>query len=345
MAVKTAGVLAFQRSLYATDAQFYSVLPHQQEKPVWVIRHGIRGTQNVNKATEKEFSNIQITDTAKLDPAAEKMKVVFDIKFFDLANSLFACAKGKKDKEKDTVKKFRATYDAFLTRAKDSHGLKEVVLRYVRNCTNGRWLWRNLTLASTATITVVKNDETEHGLSFDAVALSRKGFTDYTADELALAELFVANLQGYATDRFRVTALLDFGMPGVQVYPSQLYTSNKPKGFARPLYAVGAEEPVRTVEDVMHFQATRKMGQAALRDDKVANAIRTIDTWYPDYESIQRPIAIEPQGVSLELQERFRIKKASAFEIIQQIDELDPDSPNGMFMIASLIRGGVYSGE
>lgn len=91
------------------------------------------------------------------------------------------------------------------------------------------------------------------------------------------------------------------------------------------------------------------MGTAALRDQKVANAIRTIDTWYPDYEQNGcKPIPVEPNGASLEAQRFFREigdkkNKSSAFDIIKELNITDPNSPQGMFFIACLVRGGVFS--
>ena len=54
--------------------------------------------------------------------------------------------------------------------------------------------------------------------------------------------------------------------------------------------------------------------------------------------------AVPSNGASLEAQEFFRDKKTSAFEFARRLNTLDPASPDGMFMIASLIRGGVFSG-
>ena len=88
----------------------------------------------------------------------------------------------------------------------------------------------------------------------------------------------------------------------------------------------------------------RVMGQAALRDQKVSNALRTIDTWYPEYASFGRPIPVEPNGANLEYQRFFRNgRQASAFELVKKLNLLDPASLEGLFVTASLIRGGVFS--
>ena len=92
------GVLAFQRGLVIADAVFFNVFQDSQT-PVMVVRHGIRGTQNVNKegdaskstaanAKRQEVSNIQTTDTAKLDEGALGLAVRFSLRFLDLKNVL-----------------------------------------------------------------------------------------------------------------------------------------------------------------------------------------------------------------------------------------------------------------
>jgi CRISPR-associated protein Csy3 len=131
----------------------------------------------------------------------------------------------------------------------------------------------------------------------------------------------------------------------VEVYPSQNYLGgDKPKGFARSLYYVGnSHASVGQSPEQQEVQAARVLGQAAIRDTKAANALRTFDTWYPEFANHGQPIAVEPAGANLEVQRFFRPGAASAFSLAKQLNTLDPDSDNGMFMIACLVRGGVYS--
>jgi CRISPR-associated protein Csy3 len=127
---------------------------------------------------------------------------------------------------------------------------------------------------------------------------------------------------------------------GVEVFPSQNYLEDKPKGFSRSLYQLTPKKPDHKANDNQY------LGQAALRDQKIGNALRTIDTWYPLFkENDEKPIAVEPNGANLEGQIFYRVgkDKVSAFDILKEIDELDPNSEKGMFLIACLIRGGVYS--
>ena len=50
---KLPGVLSFQRCLVVTDGLFYNELDNGDLSPLWVVRHGIRGTQNINKASKE----------------------------------------------------------------------------------------------------------------------------------------------------------------------------------------------------------------------------------------------------------------------------------------------------
>lgn len=350
---KTVAVLSFQRGFVMSDAVLNNLFADARPaSPVQVVRHGIRGTQNVNKSAKEtstagdtkrqEVSNIQETDSAKLHPEASAMQACFGIRFLNLDNALFACAPGKDDKDFEA---FRDSITAFIERAKNSQGLAEVSNRYARNILNGRWLWRNRLLAKTVAVSVTQGHDAQALCAgVDALKLPLNDFDAYRPEELALGKIIADGLSGNPVATLNVSATVDFGMTGaIEVFPSQNYLSDKPRGFARSLYCVGKSAAVDNTQGI------RVMGTAALRDQKVANAIRTIDTWYPDYEQNGcKPIPVEPNGASLEAQRFFREigdkkNKSSAFDIIKALNITDPDSPQGMFFIACLVRGGVFS--
>ena len=74
-------VLSFQRAALFTDALMYADMDGEQV-PVEVIRHGIRGTQNVNEnsTVERNVANIQTTDSAILPAGAKALLVKFDFR-------------------------------------------------------------------------------------------------------------------------------------------------------------------------------------------------------------------------------------------------------------------------
>ncbi len=346
---KLPGVLSFQRCLVVTDGLFYNELDNGDLSPLWVVRHGIRGTQNINKASKEgqaasasakreEVTNIQTTDSAKLDAKASALQVRFNLRGMDVKKALFACAPGQTDSI-DDLNAFKSDLAVFVERAQSSDALVQLACRYVRNIANGRFLWRNRTVASAVTVSVALPGGRE--ATFDALATPFNHFEDVSDDERAVAEVLARGWKGEPASELRVTARVDFGVGGaVEVFPSQNYLENKARGFARPLYCVGG------APDGQDQHSVRIMGQAALRDQKIGNALRTIDTWYPDYADHGVPLPVEPNGASLDAQEFFRNKGAeSGFKLMLRVGELDPMTPEGLFLLACIIRGGVFSGS
>ncbi len=344
---KLPGVLSFQRCLLVTDALFFNLFPDGVTSPLPVVRHGIRGTQNINKTGKKEVSsagsvvrgevsNIQTTDSAKLDPGAEKLRVRFEVRFLDISAALFACAPGKTDSSDDLLA-FREGLNRFIEKGKQSTGLEEVACRYARNLANGRFLWRNRAVAEHVLVRV--KDKSGLNVCFDALQVPLNTFAEYSDDEKAVAGRILEGLRGRRDTSLLVEADVDFGVRGaLEVFPSQNYLEDKARGFARPLYCVG-EAPAN-----QDRHSVQERGQAALRDQKVGNAIRTIDTWYPEYAGRGLPIPVEPNGASLDAQLFFRGEKdTSGFTYMLRVADMAPDTPEGMFLLACIIRGGVFS--
>lgn len=347
---KLPGVLSFQRGMLATDALFFNVFDDGRVSPLQVVRHGIRGTQNIYKVgagdsagstaasmKRENVSNIQTTDSAKLDPDAVALQVNFDLRFLGLECLLFACAPGQKDSV-DDVHAIRGALSAFIAKAKLSEGIKEIACRYTRNIANGRFLWRNRAVAQS--VTVVVSDGTKEIASFNALKIPLNEFANYSDEEHRVADVIAAGLRGDRLAQLRIKAIVDFGVRGpVEVFPSQNYLE-KERGFARPLYCVGDAPPAQRAHTI------QEMGQAALRDQKVGNALRTFDTWYPAFAERRLPIPIEPNGASLDAQEFFRnTADTSGFRLMLRVGDLDPNTNEGMFVLACIIRGGVFSGS
>ena len=334
---RTPSVLAFQRALIVTDCLIYNISSDNKKTPLFVTEIHAIGTQNVNKKEDKNVANIVYSDTAKTSPDTTHVAFEFAIKFADIKNSLHSVASGKDDK-KDEVDAFKESVTSFIERVNDSQGLLEVANRFARNIVNARWLWRNRLYASGIITTVDFIDENGKPtkLSFNSLDVSIKNFDAYTSDELQLGKAIYHSLLGTHNITVNVSSQVDFGVKGVfEVFPSQLFidkgTDKTAKG--KFLYAIATNSPKDLVTT----------GQAAIRDQKVTNALRTIDTWYTDFDEIKEPIPVEPVGANMTHMTFFRRDAGSAFEIIKHLNTVDVDSPEGMFMIASLMRGGVYS--
>lgn len=337
---KLPGVLSFQRAYNVSDAEMFNVMPDGARTPVEVVRHGIRGTQNVSatagttaKGGERAVSNIQVTETAKLHPNAVAMEVQFSIRFFDLSRSLSACASD----DRVLMKGMRTSIDGFIERSKTG-GADAIALRYARNIANGRWLWRNRVAASKITVTVMQGDTLI--ASIDALTVPTNHFDNAIAPEAAIAKVLADGMRGAHGGGLLVSARLEFGVAGaIEVFPSQNYVENKPTGFARPLYKIGGSVRAPTDKE----SGFNVVGHAALRDQKVSNALRTFDTWYEAYGEVGRPIPVEPMGASLDLMSFLRSGNTGAFKLFCRLNELDPIAPDGQFALACMIRGGVFS--
>lgn len=333
---KLPDVLATNRGYLMSDAVMSSLLEDGTEKPLEVYRQGVRGTKNNKKKGDvfdesKSVANLQVIDVAKLAPNATAMMVRFSIAFNDLSKSLSSVAG-----EKSEV--FRENLSHFINRAKDSDGIEELSRRYARNIMNGRWLWRNREEARHIEINVTVGEKV---FSVDnALDISLMSFDDYLDQEIELGKVIAGSLKGDPKD-IRVEAKVKFiSSGGVSVYPSQNYFKSDDKDSAsRSLYVVN------------HFKGKgdtdfRLMGTAAIRDQKVANAIRTVDTWYESDLEVIVPIPVEQYGANIEYQQYFRKeKKKNAYHFLRSLPEVDPNSGDGMFTIACLVRGAVYAGD
>lgn len=328
---KTPANFSFQRLLMTTDGAFYNQIAGAYEhNPLQVVRHGIRGTQNT-ETIGKEVANIQQTESAKTDAAAQALVVRFGLRLIGLEHGLFACI----GDTPEITRQVRDSVQNFAERAKSSQGLVTVSDRIARNVMSGAWLWRNRSVASEVEVEVIHKDAVIAKL--DALKLPTNGFDNLTSEEKAVGTVIANGLRGDRHANLTVVARLRFGVAGpVEVFPSQAYIEDKPKGFARPLYKISRAAKADNTASL------REMGQAALRDQKIANRLRAIDTWYPDFPEIGQPLPIEPNGASLDFAYAFRGDgKVSAFDMFKRLNAIDPNSEEGMFCIGMLIRGGV----
>lgn len=337
---KLPSVFSLQRLAIVSDGAFFNKMPSGELTPLYVYRHGIRGTLGTEQKTEKNVANVAIpqhTDVAKTHQDAEAVVVEFSLRMIDLDHAVFSCAA-------DTVentKLVRDNVNGFIERAKTSKGLEEVACRIARNIANGSWLWRNRVVAQDVNVEVFADKKSI--ASFDALNVPLNVFDNYSAGEKAIAAVVVQGFNGERRANLIVRATIDFGVRGaVEVFPSQAYLEDKPTGFARPLYRL----PLSNLPQSQDTDTMYPIGQAAFRDQKISNRLRTIDTWYKDFDATLQAIPIEPNGASLDHQRLFRSSKGdgdTGFDVLKRIGTMDPDSTDGMYTIGILLRGGVYS--
>lgn len=336
--LKIPAVTAIQRSMIISDALFFSVDDKENREPISVFRHGIRGTQNQNSSNVSEASNLQVMESAKTNSRSRYLDVEYSLRALPVMDGITSCSG-------DSATEFRNQYSDFIKAIKGSNSSMEVALRMARNIFNGRWLWRNRQLGVAIEVSVTGTDSWTQ----DSLATPLNQFGNYSETEKALAKELHNQLFGLSHTALLVNARIDLGASAgsVEVYPSQNYSDGKPsKGFGRALYKVDVL-PMTRDSQPWSFEDTREMGLAAIRDQKVWNAIRTIDTWYGEYPEYGMPISVEPLGANLGANTLFRKKntKTSLFNYLEKLEDINPESDEAKFVFASFIRGGVMGGE
>jgi CRISPR-associated protein Csy3 len=115
---------------------------------------------------------------------------------------------------------------------------------------------------------------------------------------------------------------------GQEVYPSQeliLDRGDRRGQKSKTLYKVG--------------------NVAGMHSQKIGNALRTIDTWYPP-ENYIGPIAVEPYGSVTSQGKAFRQpkQKIDFYNLLDNwvLKGKTPDETQQHYVIATLIRGGVF---
>ena len=211
-------------------------------------------------------------------------------------------------------------------------GFAELARRYASNLANGRFLWRNRMGAEQVEVQVrqLAQGEAAQSWIFDALGFSLR---DFSADSSALGELakvIEQGLAGQAHALLEVVAYVRMG-DGQEVYPSQeliLDRGDKKGQKSKTLYVVG---------DV-----------AGIHSQKIGNALRTIDTWYPADEENGSigPIAVEPYGSVTSQGKAYRQpkQKADFYNLLDDwvLKDKAPEMGNQHYVMATLIRGGVF---
>lgn len=335
--LKTASVLAFERKLDVSDAlMFAGNWSARQDadnwQPVEVREKSVRGTISNRLKTKDqdpakldaaiENPNLQTVDVATLPSASDTLMVRFTLRVLAGAGKPSACNNADYQQKLDEV----------ITDYVRQHGFAPLAQRYATNLANGRFLWRNRVGVEEVEVQVarLKQGEREQVWNFDALSYSMRSFDNAGSNEAglqALSEQIEFGLAGEQHVLLEVTAFARIGA-GQEVFPSQELILDKGKGDkSRTLYQV--------------------QGIAGMHSQKIGNALRTIDTWYPAEEGIQiGPIAVEPYGSVTTEGRAYRQPKAKAdfYNLLDNwiLKDKEPAEGDQHFVMATLIRGGVF---
>lgn len=333
--VKTASVLAFERRLDPSDALLFATKWEERTerarwRPIPIREKSVRGTiSNRLKAKEQDPAkldaaiqkpNLQTIDVASLDPETDTLVAQFSLRVLPDVGVPSACNSDD----------YRQRLGTLVEKYISSHGLTELGRRYAHNLANGRFLWRNRIGAESIEVQITHSDRKGNklDLKFDALSLSLRNFyaTGATKESLdKLGEVIATGLQSEHA-LLNVTAFVRIGA-GQEVFPSQeLLLDSRGRGDkSKTLYHVNLV--------------------AGMHSQKLGNAIRTIDTWYPGSDDAG-PIAVEPYGSVTTLGKAYRQpkEKVDFYTLLDgwALENKEPSVENQHFVIAVLIRGGVF---
>jgi CRISPR-associated protein Csy3 len=336
MAVKTASVLAFERKLANSDALMHAGNWQGREQsenwqPIDIQGKDVRGTiSNRLKAgiqsdpakldAEIQKPNLQRVDVAALPFDADTLRLSFSLRVLGNLEQPSACNDSDYQAALATVIKAYAS----------EQGFKELATRYATNIANGRFFWRNRVGAETIEVKVkhIKNQEVIATWAFTASKYDLRGFAQSDPDLTAMAEVI---RQGLAGESFTFLQIEGFALIGAgqEVFPSQelvLDTGRDNKGKkSKTLYQVGSV--------------------AAMHSQKIGNALRTIDTWYPHANELG-PIAVEPYGSVTNRGKAYRQPKDKLdfYTLLDSwvIKNKVPPVEQQHYVMATLVRGGVF---
>lgn len=349
--LKTASVLAFERKLDPSDALFSAGrwqdrANGKQWAAIGVRAKSVRGTISNRLATKDqdpakldakiENPNLQTVDVAMLPNDLDTLRARFTLRVLGGAGSPSAC---------NNVD-YQAKLQTIVQHYVGQTGFTELARRYAHNLANGRFLWRNRMGAEQVEVQVRQVVQGEAGTPwvFDAHRFSLRSF-DVPADSAdsataltALAKAIEQGLAGQSYTLLEVVAYVRVG-DGQEVYPSQeliLDRGEKKGQKSKTLYSVNVAMAGKPAQEI-----------AAMHSQKIGNALRTIDTWYPDDENAQiGPIAVEPYGSVTSQGKAYRQpkQKADFYNLLDRwvLKDQAPGIGDQHFVMATLIRGGVF---
>lgn len=329
-----ASVLAFEKKLVVSDGYMYGTLwaDRSQPVPLALREKSVRGTISnrlkpaikndpAKLNAEVEKANLQRVDACALAPEHDTLNLQFTVKVLGGITEPSACNNAL----------FKQSYRAAAASYIEKEGFTELARRYATNLANARFLWRNRVGAENIEVQVrARNSTVDQSWVFDATQFGTKHFDGNDSQIDALAS-YIARALASEND-FLLLDINCFAQVGraQEVYPSEELVLDKGKGEkSKILYHVN--------------------GLAAMHSQKLGNALRTIDTWYPEFsdpETSAGPIAIEPYGAVTNLGKAYRTPTAkqdfySFFDVWARGEKLSRKEDEH-YVMAVLVRGGVF---
>lgn len=332
--LKTASVLAFERKLSNSDAIMHAGNwddrgSSNQWPAIEIQSKDVRGTisNRLKNAiasdpakldAEIQKANLQRVEVAALPFDADTLKVSFTLRVLGDLATPSAC------NDQAYQSKLSETIDGYIQAQK----FTELAARYAENLASGRFLWRNRVGAESVEVHVTQLEDnlTKTHWCFDGQDFNLREFSKPAGDLANLSEMIRQGLTGDSFVLLKVQAFVQLGA-GQEVFPSQELVLDGGRDSAKSKY-------LYQVSDV-----------AAMHSQKIGNALRTIDTWYPGADDLG-PISVEPYGsvTSRGVAYRQPKEKMDFYTLLDRwvIKDEEPPVEQQHYVMAGLIRGGVF---
>lgn len=297
--------------------------------PLVLVEKSVRGTiSNRLKDTVKkdpaklnaeiEKANLQRVDVCTLSPEQDTLRLNFTLKIL-----------GGLEPSACNSTEFKESYTKAVEEYIKKEAFRELGKRYALNIANARFLWRNRVGAENIEVSV-KSATTGDSWHFDALKFNPKSME---CDDVSVVELGEKIAQTLVDkNQFLILDIECFAKIGKAqiVYPSEelvLDKNNSKDKKSKILY--------------------ESNGIAAMHEQKIGNALRSIDTWYSAFGTVDGvgAIAVEPYGAVTNLGVAFRGSDKKDFFTLfdkfatgERLENIEDEH----YVIATLIRGGVF---
>ena len=292
-------VLAFEKKLVPSDGFMYGTVwdNRGKETPLNLQVKAVRGTISNRLSTaiqndplklnaKIENPNPQRVDSCALNQEQDTLKLQFTLKILGGLDRPSACNNPE----------FNQSYKTAVQNYIKRNGLSHLAERYALNLANARFLWRNRVGAESVEVQVkALNEDAEQFWRFDATQYSIRDFDGTDEQVKSLADRIAQALA--SDDDFLMLEIACYAKVGKaqEVYPSEEMVFEKSNDESKKGKILDAVD-----------------GVSAMHSQKIGNAVRTIDTWYPEFDDNEKsagPIAIEPYGAVTNRGKAYRTPK------------------------------------
>jgi len=322
-------------SIRPSHASLYNIFPNGSKEPVLVQGTTVLGTISNFKETfysgkTEEFdpsqskNNIQAIETAMLDPHCDGFCLSGSIKFLPKCMKLTNFQENKKYPQE--MKKLDSLVGETMLLIRECHGFRTLAKAYATQLVNGSIAWRNK-YAYDLQVTVEWDGDSHVFYCYKENYGNNEAF-DLLVDKIEKS-LSIPENEYLFMPSYDVSGRIN---SGGEVYPSQEMASGKKLLFKLPVGNVP--------------------NAAGMHSQKIGNALRTIDIWYPEYSSRRYAIPIDPYGPHKAEGKALRTpgSGSSFYEIFAGLEQVfnrlektkEPDG-DALYFAAMMVRGGVFS--